>query len=142
MKKVIPALLAIGLLSGCTSLLSVEPPTPYEAGYDVVQGYVIARPAIKEKHREIVAEVYTFVREADDLHALTDELIREMVDELFDKAKPAERAAILVVFIEGKNALLEQFDLNESSEVGVIISEFKRGMEAAVDFHDLDPAGA
>jgi len=139
------AILSMALMitgSGCSTLAGSSDATPAEAGFEVVEAYVVARPFIAEEHRAIIAEIYSFATTTDDLDTVTDDLLREAVQELFSKAEPEEREAVLVVFKRAKDRLLEQIDLNPDMEKAALIAEFFQGVEEAVDYYGLTPGGA
>lgn len=135
------SILMLALGSGCALLIPAEDATPHEAGYETVEAYVVARPFIAEKHREIVGEIYMFAINTPDLNALSDEVLRDIVVSAFDHAEPAERDAVLVVFKKAKDRLLEQVELNPDMERVALVQEFIDGMKAAVEFYNLTPGG-
>lgn len=136
----ITAMLALVLTAGCTSLKGIiGQDNPYDAGWFVVDAYVIGRPFVSENRREVVKQVYLVVGEVgtDNLDALTDNFLKATVAKVFSDATQEERQSVFVVFKRAKDRLVRQIDREEGTPSSEVFGEFMRGVNDAVEYYSL-----
>ena len=137
-------LMVLGFLSismtGCGTLskLAGKQLTPYDQGYRDVESYVLVRPYVTEQHRAAVKALYTVVSATPDLKALTDTFLEVQVAKLYEgKATPEERSAILVLFRDARDSLIDLTKLKVDMPQDALFEEYMRGANDAVYYYGL-----
>lgn len=130
----------LGFMSGCGTISKIagKQITPYDQGYKDVESYVLVRPFVPEQHRAVIKALYQVVNATPDLADLTDTFLEVQVARLYEgKATAEDRAAILVLFRDARNSLLDQVNTRVGVPQDEIFAEYMKGANDAVYYYGL-----